>query len=532
LENLKIKTTFVIVLNLINCMNDSKSLIVKQARSNENAQGFQNWNRQLAPTHEGMQSSMDDPTQLKSNELQYNPNLKLMAIQKMANDSTNNKPIIQLKALANRYSQQNQPTLQLKPNNSGLPDSLKSGVESLSGLSMDDVKVHYNSDKPAQLNAHAYAQGTDIHLASGQEKHLPHEAWHVVQQKQGRVQPTTMMKAKVPINDDQGLEKEADVMGARALQMKSFSLSDYRSEYSVQRKGVVQKAPKKDNKEKDWKSSKEKEWDVAKEKLEESMYGKRKVDDKESQGTSNYGWAEYHPDSKEEKFDEDGKKIQKFDEEFMSSPWFSASVGIEKVEATKFEMQQHKGIKKAFHVTTLEKNAASILSKIDPFFDNPASRFGGGFYVASDLKTCYAEIAAHEDDQYKKDYKLSPGQIRQKQSAVHAIEYDVNGGDLADCTTGELAKMVTYQPLAIEKKVREDKRDGLVFPSTKGSGNNIVLFQNFGILKPKSTEPTSAKEGFDQFKKEKELSEKMDKMGKNGDLSKIKDASRTNVGTI
>jgi hypothetical protein len=105
---------------------------------------------------------------------------------------------------------------------------------------MDDVKVHYNSAKPAQLNAHAYAQGTDIHIASGQEKHLPHEAWHVVQQKQGRVQPTTMMKAKVPINDDQGLEKEADVMGARALQMKSFSLSDYSAGKSVQRAEIVE----------------------------------------------------------------------------------------------------------------------------------------------------------------------------------------------------------------------------------------------------------------------------------------------------
>jgi len=57
--------------------------------------------------------------------------------------------------------------------------------------------VHYNSDKPAQLQAHAYAQGTDIHLASGQEKHLPHEAWHVVQQKQGRVKPTTVQRVKI-----------------------------------------------------------------------------------------------------------------------------------------------------------------------------------------------------------------------------------------------------------------------------------------------------------------------------------------------
>ncbi len=104
-----------------------------------------------------------------------------------------------------------------KPNNTGLPDNLKVGVESLSGLSLDNVKVHYNSSKPAQLNAHAYAQGTDIHLGPGQEQHLPHEAWHVVQQAQGRVRPTVQMKDGVSVNDDRGLEAEADLMGARAV---------------------------------------------------------------------------------------------------------------------------------------------------------------------------------------------------------------------------------------------------------------------------------------------------------------------------
>jgi len=107
-----------------------------------------------------------------------------------------------------------------KKNNTGLPDNLKSGIENLSGHSMDDVKVHYNSSKPATLQAHAYAQGNEIHLAPNQEKHLPHEAWHVVQQKQGRVQPTTKM-GDVNINDDAKLEKEADVMGAKAVQMKA-----------------------------------------------------------------------------------------------------------------------------------------------------------------------------------------------------------------------------------------------------------------------------------------------------------------------
>jgi hypothetical protein len=104
-----------------------------------------------------------------------------------------------------------------------MPDALKSGIENLSGHSMDDVKVHYNSSQPAQLNALAYAQGTNIHIASGQEKHLPHEAWHVVQQKQGRVKPTMQMKQGIPVNDDAGLEKEADNMGAKAMQMKAFS---------------------------------------------------------------------------------------------------------------------------------------------------------------------------------------------------------------------------------------------------------------------------------------------------------------------
>jgi hypothetical protein len=105
------------------------------------------------------------------------------------------------------------------PNRTGLPDNLKSGVESLSGMSLDHVKVHYNSAAPASLQAHAYAQGSDIHVAPGQEQHLPHEAWHVVQQAQGRVKPTMQMKEGVAVNNDSHLEHEADVMGAKALQM-------------------------------------------------------------------------------------------------------------------------------------------------------------------------------------------------------------------------------------------------------------------------------------------------------------------------
>jgi hypothetical protein len=103
-------------------------------------------------------------------------------------------------------------------NNNSLPGGLKTDIENRSGLSMDDVKVHYDSGKPAELQAAAYTQGTDIHLGPGQEKHLPHEAWHVVQQKQGLVKPTMQINNGVSINDDEHLEKEADLARSKTIE--------------------------------------------------------------------------------------------------------------------------------------------------------------------------------------------------------------------------------------------------------------------------------------------------------------------------
>ena len=60
-------------------------------------------------------------------------------------------------------------------------------MEAMSGIALDDVRIKRNSPEAARLGALAYARGSEIHLGPGQEKHLPHEAWHVVQQKQGRV---------------------------------------------------------------------------------------------------------------------------------------------------------------------------------------------------------------------------------------------------------------------------------------------------------------------------------------------------------
>ncbi|WP_414588434.1 hypothetical protein [Scytonema sp. PCC 10023] len=103
------------------------------------------------------------------------------------------------------------------------PDDLKEGMEIVTGHPMDDVKVNYNSSEPDKVNALATTQrtteGIEIHLKSGQEKHLPHELGHAAQQMEGEVKPTIDING-VSINDDKNLEREADVMGTKALQMK------------------------------------------------------------------------------------------------------------------------------------------------------------------------------------------------------------------------------------------------------------------------------------------------------------------------
>lgn len=110
-----------------------------------------------------------------------------------------------------------------KKSGNGLPEPLRNGIENLSGYSMEHVNVHYNSSRPAQLQAHAYAQGSDIYIAPGEQQYLPHEAWHVVQQMQGRVRPDIQLSG-MHVNLDEGLEREADVMGARSLQNQPVSL--------------------------------------------------------------------------------------------------------------------------------------------------------------------------------------------------------------------------------------------------------------------------------------------------------------------
>ena len=98
-----------------------------------------------------------------------------------------------------------------KPTSSqtGLPWALRDKLETLSGFDLSAVRVHYQSQKPAQLNAYSYSTGNEIYVGPGREKDIPQEAWHYVQKLQKRVPKETEVKGQA-VNADPALEKEAE----------------------------------------------------------------------------------------------------------------------------------------------------------------------------------------------------------------------------------------------------------------------------------------------------------------------------------
>ncbi|MEM7015143.1 MAG: DUF4157 domain-containing protein, partial [Verrucomicrobiota bacterium] len=93
-----------------------------------------------------------------------------------------------------------------------LPNALQDRFEQLSGVDLSGVRVHYDSDEPRRIGAKAVAQGEDIFLGPNQEELLAHEAWHVVQQAQNRVESDTTIDGEA-VNRCPGLEREAEAMG-------------------------------------------------------------------------------------------------------------------------------------------------------------------------------------------------------------------------------------------------------------------------------------------------------------------------------
>lgn len=103
-----------------------------------------------------------------------------------------------------------------------LPGPVQAKMEHALGSDFSAVRIHEGA-QAASIGALAYTRGTDIHFAPGQydpesrrgQELLGHELTHVVQQARGRVGTTTQAKG-LPVNDDPGLEREADELGARA----------------------------------------------------------------------------------------------------------------------------------------------------------------------------------------------------------------------------------------------------------------------------------------------------------------------------
>lgn len=105
----------------------------------------------------------------------------------------------------------------------GMPEDVRGKMESAFQTDFSNVNVHQNSQSATDVGALAYAQGNDVHFAPGQFKPnttagqelIGHELAHVVQQREGRVQPTTQTKG-LAVNDNPSLENEADQFGKKA----------------------------------------------------------------------------------------------------------------------------------------------------------------------------------------------------------------------------------------------------------------------------------------------------------------------------
>jgi hypothetical protein len=101
--------------------------------------------------------------------------------------------------------------------------SLQAKMQNSFGTSFQNVNIHQNDNSATQMGALAYTQGNNVHFAPGQfnpntqggQELLGHELTHVVQQRQGRVQPTKQGKG-MSVNDNPSLESEADNMGRKA----------------------------------------------------------------------------------------------------------------------------------------------------------------------------------------------------------------------------------------------------------------------------------------------------------------------------
>ncbi len=105
-------------------------------------------------------------------------------------------------------------------------------LEAQFGADFSNVKIYEGSGEAESLQAKAFARGNEIHFASGMydpnsksgQELLGHEAAHVVQQRQGRVQADAQRKG-VKTNENSGLESEADQAGQEFAEGKQVQMA-------------------------------------------------------------------------------------------------------------------------------------------------------------------------------------------------------------------------------------------------------------------------------------------------------------------
>lgn len=133
-----------------------------------------------------------------------------------------------------RNTQESKVGLHKDISRTGIPTQLKERIEGSTGVSLNYVRVNYNSDKPAKLDALAYTKGDQVEIGPGQERHLAHELGHVVQQKLGAVRTNARHASGEALNTEVGLERQADEIGAG----KKVELVQRMRDQIVQRQGT------------------------------------------------------------------------------------------------------------------------------------------------------------------------------------------------------------------------------------------------------------------------------------------------------
>lgn len=113
-----------------------------------------------------------------------------------------------------------------RESDTGIPGPVLAKMEHAFQTDFSAVRVHADSSHAESMGALAYARGNDIHFAPGKynpgtregQELLGHELAHVHENRKSPAGVTRWLKGGEPVNDNPGLERNADRLGRRAAQ--------------------------------------------------------------------------------------------------------------------------------------------------------------------------------------------------------------------------------------------------------------------------------------------------------------------------